>query len=172
MIINFSTSALITSGRQTFQLKSSGGNYEFEASTIDECTEWTKTLQTLTENNSTEPYKTPCLAVINEASIALVQEGEKFWTDGFLRLLNEVKGEKLKQAVIVTPPEDKDSFFANRSPALCLVTDEDTVHYFFIRFVKELERLACVVQTTYGVKCERINENMIDVSFCLLSRST
>lgn len=161
LVISLSGSSINSTGRVAFQMKAAEGTFEFECPTQEDQIEWTRILTMIAENKTTQPYMASCLAVVTETCIALVQEGEKFWSDGFLRLLNEVGGINVKQSVVVRQPEDKESFFGNRSPALCLVTKDDTIHYFFVRFDKELERLASAVQSSYGVRWAKLDDDLI-----------
>ncbi|CAI2358202.1 unnamed protein product [Caenorhabditis sp. 36 PRJEB53466] len=162
LVIDLSAVQLIASGRVTFQLKGAQGNFEFECSTQEECTEWVKTLTSITENKYGPPYITACLAVLTESTIALVQEGEKFWTDGFLRLLNELQGDRLCQTILVYPPKNKANYFFGRSPALCLISNDETIHYLFVRFASELERLAVAIQATFGIQYEKLEDEIME----------
>uniref|UniRef100_A0A1I7T9P9 PH domain-containing protein n=1 Tax=Caenorhabditis tropicalis TaxID=1561998 RepID=A0A1I7T9P9_9PELO len=150
-VIKLRDTTVTSTGRVNFQLKTHDGSLEFECTTQEDHTDWMRVLTIIIEDKSPEQFISACLAVLTENSIALVQEGEKFWTDGFLRLLTEIKIESLKQVIVVYPPEDKESFFANQSPLLCFVTQTDTIHYLFIRFSKELERVATALESNYGL---------------------
>ncbi|KAF1749107.1 hypothetical protein GCK72_025574 [Caenorhabditis remanei] len=163
VVINLSTSTLHNMGRVTFQLRGPEGQFEFESSAQEDYAEWMAVLGQIMENKATPQYMTPCLTVLLEGSIAVVQEGEKFWADGFLRLLNEIPGDSFQQVIAVHPPKDKDSFFANRAPALCLVTADQSIHYFFLRFTKELERFTNSVEVTYGLKHQKLDEQMMQI---------
>ncbi|EGT40465.1 hypothetical protein CAEBREN_14199 [Caenorhabditis brenneri] len=147
-----------------FQLKGQEGIFEFECTSAMDFKEWCKILDMHTKNPTPTPYYASCLAIFTEHSIALVQEGERFWSDGFLRLLSQIDRRAISQAVIVHPPEDKESYFKTRSPALCLVTRDDTIHYIFIRYSKELDRVAAAVQSVYGVQVLKFSEEMLQTS--------
>uniref|UniRef100_A0A8R1HG98 PH domain-containing protein n=1 Tax=Caenorhabditis japonica TaxID=281687 RepID=A0A8R1HG98_CAEJA len=158
--IDIPSSSLVTSGRVTFQLKGAQGNYAFECSSQEEFAKWKDSLASVIEKKDDQRFIAPCLAVVTESSIALVQEGEKFWTDGFIRLLNDLDAKQLKKVIIV-PPKKKNSVSALRSPALCLVSEDGTLHYFFVRFEKELHRLAGVIQNTFDVVCETLDDDQV-----------
>ncbi|KAF1749550.1 hypothetical protein GCK72_026018 [Caenorhabditis remanei] len=161
VVINLSTATMYSTGRVTFQLRGPEGHFEFESSCQKDYAEWMTVLGHVMENKATPENMTPCLTVLLEGSIAVVQEGETFWADGFLRLLNEIPGDSFQQVIVVYPSKYKGSFTANCAPAFCLVTGEQSIHYFFLRFTKELERFTNSIEVIYGLKHRKLDEPMM-----------
>ncbi|UMM43827.1 hypothetical protein L5515_019169 [Caenorhabditis briggsae] len=162
MVISLSGATVTNMQRSTFQLKSTDGQFEFECSSHEEQEEWIKILTQIIENKTTKPYMAPCLTVVTQRTVSMVQEGEKFWNDGFLRLLGELRCYDFELLIVAFPPTDKECYFANRSPALCLVTKEGTIHYFFVRFAKELERMAYAMQSSFDIQWLKLDGEVMN----------
>lgn len=161
MVINLKETSVINMQRNTFQLKGPDGHFEFECGTHEDQEEWVKALTLLTEDKAVDPYYIPCLAVLSPVSVAFVQEGEKFWHDGFLRLLSEIGADGFKKAIAVYPPKEADSYFANRPATFVVIMKDDTMQYFFLRFKKELERMSCAWESCYNMTPEKFDDEMM-----------
>ncbi|CAB3400752.1 unnamed protein product [Caenorhabditis bovis] len=126
--------------RNIFILKTPHGSYEFECMDKEEFSRWESIMTHAIESVDMKLLITPTLTTFFNDEITFVQEGEKFWNDGFLRILHTIKADKIVEAVAVIPTVDEKPF-GNVNSAFCIIMSDGVYHYLFLRFPSEVARL-------------------------------
>ncbi|CAI5455965.1 unnamed protein product [Caenorhabditis angaria] len=138
----------VQEGRNNFILKSSQGSFEFESTDKEGFSEWLGCISSAIEDAGLPTYLTPALNIITDEGFFILQEGEKFWTDGFIRFLHKIEKSTIQECILVYPSEEK-VMFGNKQSAICVRTTKDELHYFFVRFASEINRIAIIIRDRF-----------------------
>lgn len=142
-----------------FEMILPDGILQLQCPSKDEMNKWMQ-LVNLALNSQDDDDAAACMVMLTDTHLVVAQEGEKCFTDGFIRTL-----------VSFPLPDIRSGWVLRTETHMCLLLRVDAMHqWFFFRSVDELDRMVKAL-SNYPIPLNEINQNSQEkAANCLFSQ--